>query len=197
MCDAVHVRVGHQNDFVIAELGGVEIVFADAGAERGDDGANFLVAEHLVVTRFFDVEDFAFERQDRLIAAVAPALGRAAGRFALDDEEFAARRIALLAIGELARQAAGIERGLAASELASFARRLAGAGRVDAFADDLARDRGVLVEIFAEPFVDERFDDALDIAIELALGLAFELGLRQFHGNDGDEAFANVVAGDR
>ena len=56
---AVDVRVGHQNDFVIAELAGVEIVLADAGAERGDDGANFLVAEHLVVASLFDVEDFA------------------------------------------------------------------------------------------------------------------------------------------
>ncbi len=58
---AIDVRVGHENDFVIAQLGGVEIVFADAGAERGDDGANFFVAEHFVVARFFDVEDLALE----------------------------------------------------------------------------------------------------------------------------------------
>ncbi len=103
---AVHVRVGHENDFVVAELGGVEIVLADAGAERRDDAANFLVAEHLVVARFFDVENLALERQDGLVAAVAPALGRAAGRFALDDEQLAARGIALLAIGEFSRQAA-------------------------------------------------------------------------------------------
>ncbi len=34
---AVDVRVGHQDDFVVAELAGVEIILADAGAERGDD----------------------------------------------------------------------------------------------------------------------------------------------------------------
>ena len=68
---AVHVRVGHQNHFVVAQLAGVEIVLADAGAERRDDAANFLVAEHLVVARFFDVQNFALERQDRLVAAVA------------------------------------------------------------------------------------------------------------------------------
>ena len=101
---AVHVGVGHQDDFVIAQLAGVEIVFADAGAERGDDGANFFVAEHLVVAGFFDVQDLALERQDGLVAAVAALLGGAAGRFALDHEHFAARRIALLAIGQLARQ---------------------------------------------------------------------------------------------
>ena len=92
---------------------------------------------------------------------------------------------------------AGIERGLAARELAGLAGRFAGAGGVDALADDFSRDGGMLVEIFAELFVDQRFDQALDVAIELALGLAFELRLRQLYGNDGDEAFAHVVAIDR
>ena len=152
------------------------------------------MAQHLVVARLFDVQDFALERQDGLIAAVAPALGRAAGRFSLDDEKFAARGIALLAIGELSRQAARIERGLAARELASLASGFARARGVNALADDFARDRGMLVEIFAEPFVDQLLDEALDVAVELALGLAFELRLRQLHGNNSDEAFAHVVA---
>ena len=125
-----------------------------------------------------------------------PSFGRAAGRFALDDEEFAARGIAFLAIGQLAGQAAGIHRGLAARELARLARGFAGARGVNALADDAARDGGVLVEIFAELFVDELLDLALDVAIELALGLAFELRLRQLHGDHGDQAFAHVVAGD-
>ena len=64
------------------------------------------MAEHLVVAGFFDVEDFALEREDRLIAAVASAFGGAAGGFTLDEEEFAARGIAFLAIGELSGQAA-------------------------------------------------------------------------------------------
>ena len=175
---------------------GVEIVLADAGAQRGDDGANFLVAQHLVVAGLFDVEDFALERQDGLIAAVAALLGRAAGRFALDDENFAARRIALLAIGQLAGQAAGIHGRFAARELAGLARGFAGARGVNALADDAARDGGMLVEIFAQAFVDELLDLALDVAIELALGLPLELRLRQLHGNHGDQSFAHVVAGD-
>ena len=117
-----------------------------------------------------------------------PAFGGAACGFSLDEEKFAARGIAFLAIGELSGQAAGIERGLAAREFARFAGGFARAGRVDALADDAARDGGVLVEIFAELFVDELLDVALDVAVELALGLAFELRLRQLHGDDGDEA---------
>jgi len=137
---AVDVRVGHENYFVIAELRSVEIIFADAGAESGDDGANFFVAEHLVVTRFFDVENFSFEREDRLIAAIAAAFGGAAGGFTLDEEEFAAGGISFLAIGELSRQAARVERGFAACELAGFARGFAGAGCVNTLADNFAGD---------------------------------------------------------
>ena len=137
---AVHVRVGHENHFVVAELRGVEIIFADAGAERGDDGANFFVAEHLVVAGFFDVEDFALERKDRLIAAIAAAFGRATGGFTLDEEEFAARGIAFLAISELSGQAARVERGFSAGEFTGFARGFAGAGSVNTLADNFAGD---------------------------------------------------------
>src|ERR1700728_3957739 len=166
---AVHVRVGHQDDFVIPQLACVEIVLADAGAKRRDDTADFLVAEHLVVAGLFDVQDLALERQDGLVAAVAPAFGRAAGGLSLDDEQLAARRIPFLAVGELPRQAAGVERRFAARQLARLARRFAGAGGVNALADDFSCDRGVLVEIFSELFFDQRFDHTLDIAIELAL----------------------------
>ena len=62
-------------------------------------------AEHLVEARALDVEDLAAQRQHRLEGAVAALLGGAAGRIALDDEEFGFRRIALLAVGELAGQA--------------------------------------------------------------------------------------------
>src|ERR1700691_2014856 len=190
---AVHVRVGHENNFVIAQLAGVEIILADPGAERGDDAANFLVVEHLVVAGFFDVEDLAFERQDGLVAAIAAAFGGAAGGFTLDEEDFAARGIAFLAIGELSGQAAGIESGFAASELAGLAGGFARASCVNTLADNFSRDGGMLVEIFAKALVDHLLDYAFDVAIELALSLAFELGLRKFHGDDGDEAFADVV----
>ena len=137
-----------------------------------------------------------FEGKNGLIFAVAAHLGGAAGGFALNDEEFAAGRIAFLAIGELAGQAAGIHGGLAARQFAGFAGGFASAGGVNTLADDAARHGGVLVKPFAELFVDELLDVALDIAIELALGLAFELRLRQAHADDGDETFANVVTGD-
>ena len=64
------------------------------------------MAKHLVIARFLDVEDLAFERKNGLIAPVAASLGRAAGRFALDQKQLAALRVALLAVGELPGQSA-------------------------------------------------------------------------------------------
>src|SRR6201998_2080981 len=193
---AVDVGVGHQNDFVIAEFAGVEIVLADAGTQRGDDGADFFVAQHFVVAGLFDVEDFAFEGQDGLVFAIAAHLCGPPGRLPRDDKQFTTSRIALLAISQLPREAARIHRGFAAGKFASLAGGLPGARGVNAFADDAAGDGGMFVEPIAELFVDKLLDVALDVAIELAFGLAFELGLRQSNADNCDEAFTNVVAGD-
>ena len=68
---AVNVGVAQQDDATVAQLCQVEIVFADAGAERRYHRANLRVREHLVVARFLDVQDFTLERQDSLSGAVA------------------------------------------------------------------------------------------------------------------------------
>jgi len=73
--------------------------------------------------------------------AVATALGRTAGRFALDDENFAPRGIALLAIGQFPRQAARIHRGFAPRQFSRLASRFARARGINAFANDLCAPR--------------------------------------------------------
>src|SRR5439155_8634485 len=97
--------------------------------------------------------DLPLEREDRLRAAVAPLLGGAARRVALDDEELRERGIAFLAVGELAGEARAVESALAPHELARLARRLAGARRVDDLLDDPPRDLRVLLEERGEPLV--------------------------------------------
>ena len=196
MCDAVHVGVGHDDDLAVAQLGGIEIVLADAGAERRDHGANFFVAQHLVVAGLLDVEDLALQRQDGLEAAVAALLGGAAGGFALDQEQLAALRIALRAIGQLAGQAAGIQRALAARQVAGFAGRFTRARGFDRLADDLASRRSGSSRRYSPSVsLTNCLHDAGDVGVELALGLPFELRLRQLHADHGDQTFAHVVAG--
>ncbi len=76
---AVDVGICHDDDLVIAQLVGAEFVGADAGAERGDQGADLLGREHLVHPRALDVENFPAQRQHRLERAIAALLGAAAG----------------------------------------------------------------------------------------------------------------------
>src|SRR5262249_50881457 len=80
---AVDIGVGHDDDAVIARLRGLEILAADAGAERLDQRADLGRGQHLVEAGALDIEDLAFERQDRLEAAVAALLRRAAGAVSL------------------------------------------------------------------------------------------------------------------
>ena len=193
----VHVRVRHDDDAVVAQLVDVEILGADAAAEGRDHRLDLVAAEHLVEARLFDVQDLALDRQDGLEPPVAALLGRAAGRFTLDDVDLALGGIALLAVGELAGQAAAVERALAPDEIARLARRLARPRGVDGLADDALRDDRVLFEELAELVVDDRFDDPLDFGVpQLRLRLSFELRPRDLDADDAGEAFADVVAAD-
>src|SRR5690242_20876724 len=109
---------------MIADLVDVELLRADACTECGDQRADLGRAQHLVEACPLDVEDLAAQRQDRLVLAVAPLLGRSAGGIALDDEELGEGGVALLAVGELAGERSEIEGALAPRQLARLARRL-------------------------------------------------------------------------
>ena len=193
---SVDVGIGHQDDLAVTQLGDVEIIFADAGAERGDHGADFLVSEHLVVARLLDVQDFSLQRQDGLKAAVASLLGGAAGAFSLDQVNFTTLRLAFGTVGQLARQTSAVERALAAGEIAGLARRFTRPRRLDRLVDDLAGNLRVLLEEGAEAFVEKRLHGTRDVGVELALGLPFELRLRQLDRDHRHQAFAHVIAGE-
>src|SRR5918999_3577873 len=58
---AVDIRVGHDDDLVVADLLDVELLAADTGAERGDQGADLRRTQHLVKARALDVQDLALD----------------------------------------------------------------------------------------------------------------------------------------
>src|SRR5206468_11277350 len=137
-------------------------------------------------------------RQERLEPAVAPLLGAAPGRVALDDVELAQARIVEGAVGELARQGAAVEDALAPRQLARFARRLPGARRRHHLLDDLAGDRRVLLEELAQALADDALDRPLDLAVaQLGLGLALELRVLHLDRDHRRQAFAHVLAAHR
>ena len=129
-------------------------------------------------------------------SAVAGVDGAPAGGVALDEEELGSVRIAVGAVGQLARQAAADERGLPADQVARLARRLAGPAGGDQLVDDRPRLGRVLLEVLAELGVADGLDQAADRRVaELGLGLALELRLAQLDGHDRRQALAAVVAG--
>src|SRR5262249_21685701 len=135
------------------------------------------------------------QRQDRLVLAVAALLRRPAGRVALDDEELGERRVAFLAVGELSREAAPVERALPPGELLRLARGLAHAGRLDALQDDAPALGRMLLEVHCEAIVEQGLNGALHLAVaELRLRLPFELWLGHLHAHDRRETFPNILA---
>ena len=99
----VDVGVGHHDDPMVAESAGVELI-ADRGPERRDQRSDLVVLQHLVEPRLLDVQNLAAQRQDGLEAAVAALLRRTTRRVTLDDVELGPARVALGAVGQLARQ---------------------------------------------------------------------------------------------
>ena len=193
---SVHVRVRHDDDLVITQLGQVVVVFpADAGSQGRQEQADFLRRQHLVEAGLLDVQNLAAQRENRLRAAVAALLGRAARGVALDQEQLALLGVALLAVGQFARQRAGVERALAPREFAGLAGGLAGARRFDALLGDLLGLDRMLFEITAQLVVQEGFDEPLDFAVaEFGLGLALELRFRHLDADDRGQPFPNVLA---
>ena len=75
---AVHIGIGHDDDLVIAELIGVELV-PDPGPQSRDDRLELVVAVHLVGAGFLHIEHLApqgrmaWKRESRPWVAEPPA----------------------------------------------------------------------------------------------------------------------------
>ena len=95
----VHVRVGHDDDLVVAQIVEVELR-AHANAERLAEVVDLGIGRQLARGRAQYVEDLALKRQQRLFLAVARALAGAAGAVALDDEKLRALARFAGAIGQ-------------------------------------------------------------------------------------------------
>ena len=141
---AVDVGVGHDDDLVVAQLVDVELVAADAGAERGDQRADFLA------------DDSILSKRARSTLRILPRKGSTAwfSRLRACLAEPPAESPSTMKSSDLAGsrswQSASlpgsdghIERALAARELAGLAGGFARGGGFDDLADD---DLGVAAD---------------------------------------------------
>ena len=197
----VHIGVGHDDDAAVAETGEVKrallVTGSNASADGRDERLDFGVLKHLVEAGFFDIDDFTFDRKDRLVTAVAALLGRTTGRVALDDIQLGERRVALGAVGQLAGESAAGESAFA-NGFAGFAGGLASAGGCEAFFNDALRNGGIRVEVGHQCLVGDRANDAFHLwRDEFDLRLGLEPGVRVFNRENADETLAHIVAADR
>ena len=204
---SIDVCVRHDDDAAIAQLCDVKpafvlavavfLRFADARADRRDHRLDFVVLEELVFARLLDVDQFAPDRQDRLITSIASLFGRTAGRVAFDNVKLGQLWIALRAIRQLSRQSAASERAFA-NRLARFTRGFPRARRRQDLVEDATRKRRVLVKICHQAVINDGIDDPFDLRVhELDLCLRFETRVRQFDAKHADQTFPHVVTGDR
>jgi len=193
---AVHIGIGHDDYFVVAQLVEIELL-AYAGAQRHDDGVQLVVAVHLVRPGLFHVKHLAPQWQDGLKAGVASLGGGAACGIALDDIQLCERRVALVAVPELVGHLAGFQSGLAPDGFTGLACRLAGAvGREGLVQDGPAHGRILLKKLLQLVGHDGVHQRAHLGVAQLGLGLALELGVGELNGNDGGETFAAILAGE-
>ena len=72
---AIHIGVGHDDDFMVTRLVGIEFIAPDTRTDRGNQSPDFRRGQHFVKPRAFDVQDFTAQRQNRLILARTSLFG--------------------------------------------------------------------------------------------------------------------------
>ena len=200
----IDIGICHNDDATVAKLLDIEAALAillggsdaDASADRRDEGLDFGVLKDFVEAGLLDIDDFAFDRQNRLVSPVAALLRGAAGRVTFDHIEFGEVWVALGAIRQLPRESTACERTLA-NGLTSLAGSFAGASSHEALLDNALAHIRILVEMQHEAFVGDRAHNALHLGrYQLHLGLGFEAWIGMLHAHDSGQAFKNIVAGD-
>ena len=88
---AIDIRVGHDDDLFVAKVLFL-VMRSGAASERLDKIVELLIARELVAGGAGDIQNFAAQRQDRLVSAIARLLGGAAGGITFDDKEFRSLR---------------------------------------------------------------------------------------------------------
>ncbi len=192
---AVDVSVGHDDDALIAQVFDVEPA-AGLDAQGQGQVRQFDVGAQLVGGGRGDVQDLAAQGQDGLGGAVAGLLGRAAGRVALDDEEFGALGGLTAAVRQLAGQAQLAGGGGALDFLV-----LAAAQAVLGAVDDEAEQGVGLLGAFGQPVVEgvaqQLFRQLLTLGRgQAVLGLALEFRVADEDGNQGARVGDDVLGRD-
>ena len=191
---AIDVGVGHHDDAAVAQAGDIDAVDLVNAVRIDADGyrnvVHLVVLEQLVALDFPGVQHLAAQGQHGLGFLVAALLGGAAGRIALDQEDFVAGDVVRFAVGQLAGQGGDAGRFLLLDLLGRFHPVLRRLDRQ--FGDFLAEVRMAVQPQFE--WVAHHLGDQL-VGItgsQFFLGLALELRIKHLGGEQVGHLAADV-----
>ena len=193
---AVHVSIGHDDHFVIAQLRRIKFL-ANTGTQSRDHRLQLVVTIDLVSTHTLHVQHFTPQRQNRLETGVAAIGGRAACRVTLYDINFGQFRIVLIAVTQLIRHSCTTQRCFAADGLSSLACCLTGTVGRQCLIQNGSGNHGMLFQINCQLIGNNVVHQRADMGVtQLCLGLSFKLCFRQLYTDDGGNTFATVLTAD-
>ena len=193
---AVHIRIGRDDDFVIAQFTHIKTL-RDAGAERNHERFDFGESKNLVQSRALYIEHLAAKWQYRLRAPVASHLGTSSGRIAFHQKHLSFFRIFRLAVGKFPGERHALQRAFAEHRVLGGLRGLAGLKCEHHLIHHRARVVGMLFQKGRECLAKNRRDSRLRFHTpEFGLGLSLKLNLAELHRNDSCESFQHILAGE-
>ncbi len=142
-----------------------------------------------------DVQDLTAQGQDGLRVAVAPLLGRSAGRVTLDEEYLTLLGILVGTVGKLAWQSASAHHILALHTLTRLAGCDAGRGRQDDLLANLLGLIRMFLQVIGQRLTDSLLHSAHNLVVaQLGLGLSLKLRFGHLDGDDSRQSLAEVLS---
>ena len=106
----IHIRIGHNNNFIIAKLGNVKVIaiaFGKTTAKGINHGLDFCISKNFIDAGFFYVQNLTANRQNRLIHTISGTLCTSTRRITFHDKDFAFRSIFGLTVSKLSVRVKG------------------------------------------------------------------------------------------
>ena len=199
---AIHIGIGHDNYFVVADLTQVQrfrVLFgSECDTKSREDITDFFALEYLMLHRFLYVQNLTSQRQNSLVNTVTTGLRSSACGISLDQEQLALSRILAHAIRQFTRQTTAAQRRLPQHTLT----RVTGCDTCLSRQNHFLYDLLCIIRMFLQVVLQclgygTRNHAGYFRVTELRLRLTLKLRLCHFHGDNCRQTLTEIVRIDR
>ena len=190
----IHIRIRHDNDFMIAKFLNLKITFADSRPQGGNNRLDFLIGKHFIKAGLFHIEDLPLEGKDSLRPLLPPLFRGSPRRISLHEVEFRLNWILCLAVRKLSWKRSRVKGPLPSRQLPRPPRRIPGTGRSNHLLNNLFGNRGILLPVGAQVLVDKTLYIPLHLAVtQFCLCLSLELGFWNLDTHHPNKALSHII----